>query len=434
MKLLRVSSDKRHLETEDGKRFYLLGDTAWELFHALDREEASSYLSIRKEQGFNMIQAVVLAELKGLTVPNAYGRTPLLKNSAGEFDPLLPDLGGNYSYFDHVEFIVSKAEELGLYIGMLPTWGDKWNRIWGDGPEIFTPENACGYGKWLAERFSRHTNLIWILGGDRPLTEERHFRIIDAMAKGLKEGDGGRFLMTLHPTGSRSSSEYLAGREWIDFHMNQSGHGFPTKPCYELLAEALAADTKPAMDGEPCYEDHAINFKEENGYFDAVDVRLAAWRNLLSGACGNTYGHSSVWCMRREPTPYWPNTWQTSLRRPGAEALRVYRDFIMEHDLTAFRPVGNAVKNNSHDANYVACMVSENTAWLYVPCGAPVEIEYSSLPFAPESMRLFEPTAGSLSDPMPFPEDGRIVFPARGAGRGMDYLLEIAGPAGSFRE
>ncbi|MBR5743414.1 MAG: DUF4038 domain-containing protein, partial [Clostridia bacterium] len=40
MKLLRVSSDKRRLETEDGNRFYLLGDTAWELFHALNREEA----------------------------------------------------------------------------------------------------------------------------------------------------------------------------------------------------------------------------------------------------------------------------------------------------------------------------------------------------------------------------------------------------------
>ncbi len=426
MKLLRVSSDKRHLVTEDGKPFYFLGDTAWELFHALDRDEALSYLRTRKEQGFNMIQAVVLAELDGLRTPNAYGRTPLLQDESGAFDPEKPDLTGEYSYFDHVEYIVSEAEKLGLYIGMLPTWGDKWNKLWGVGPEIFTPENAYSYGKWLAGRFSHHSNLLWILGGDRPLTEERHFRIIDAMAEGLKAGDGGKFLMTLHPTGSRSSAEVLAGRAWIDFHMNQSGHGFPTKPCYELLAEALAADPdKPAMDGEPCYEDHAVNFKEENGYFDAVDVRLAAWRNLLSGACGNTYGHSSVWCMRRDPTPYWPNTWETALRRPGAELLRVYRDFIRAHDLSSFRPIGNAVKGNAHDANYVAAAVSGDSAWLYIPCGAPVEIELSALPFTPEKMRLFEPTLGTLSEPMPFPEDRRIVFPARGAGRGMDYLLEL---------
>ena len=426
MKLLRVSSDKRRLETEDGNRFYLLGDTAWELFHALNREEADLYLSTRKSQGFNMIQAVVLSELSGLTVPNAYGRTPLLRNGSGAFDPLLPDLEGDYSYFDHVEYIVSRAEELGLYVGMLPTWGDKWNKLWGEGPEIFTPENARGYGKWLAEKFSGHTNLLWILGGDRPLTEERHFRIVDAMAQGLKEGDRGRFLLTLHPTGARSSAEYLAGRSWIDFHMNQSGHGYPTKPCYELMTEALAADRKPAMDGEPCYEDHPVGFKEENGYFDAVDVRLAAWRNLLSGACGNTYGHSSVWCMRREPTPYWPNTWETALRRPGAEAVRIIRDFLRDHDLGAFRPIPDAVKHNAHDANYVAAMASEHAAWLYVPCGAPIGIDLSAYAFTPRAMRLFEPTLGVLSEPFPFPEDGRVVFPARGGGRGMDYLLALS--------
>ena len=30
---LRISDDKRHLVTEDGKPFFWLGDTAWELFH-----------------------------------------------------------------------------------------------------------------------------------------------------------------------------------------------------------------------------------------------------------------------------------------------------------------------------------------------------------------------------------------------------------------
>ena len=66
MQTLRVHRDKRHLTTADGERFYLIGDTAWELFHALDREEASFYLRTRQSQGYNMIQAVVLAELDGL--------------------------------------------------------------------------------------------------------------------------------------------------------------------------------------------------------------------------------------------------------------------------------------------------------------------------------------------------------------------------------
>ncbi|MBQ3592097.1 MAG: DUF4038 domain-containing protein, partial [Clostridia bacterium] len=202
MQTLRVHTDRRHLETASGDRIYLIGDTAWELFHALNREEAAFYLRTRASQGYNMIQAVVLAELDGLETPNAHGRFPLRKNAAGDWDPALPDTEGDYSYFDHVEYIVSLAEELGLYIGMLPTWGDKYNRIWGKGPEVFTEENAFVYGRFLGERFRHHDNLLWILGGDRPLTDEGHHRIIDAMDRGLKAGDGGRFLMTFHPCGA----------------------------------------------------------------------------------------------------------------------------------------------------------------------------------------------------------------------------------------
>src|SRR5690606_18270174 len=90
--------------------------TAWELFHKLNREEATEYLENRKSKGFTVIQAVVLAENNGLRTPNSYGEVPLIV-----LDPTKP----NEKYFEHVDFVVNKAEELGLVIGMLPTWGDK---------------------------------------------------------------------------------------------------------------------------------------------------------------------------------------------------------------------------------------------------------------------------------------------------------------------
>ena len=34
---LRVALDHRHLVLDNGKPFFYLGDTAWELFHRLDR-------------------------------------------------------------------------------------------------------------------------------------------------------------------------------------------------------------------------------------------------------------------------------------------------------------------------------------------------------------------------------------------------------------
>ncbi|MBQ7298582.1 MAG: DUF4038 domain-containing protein, partial [Clostridia bacterium] len=297
MQTLHVSDNKRHLTTSDGSPLFLIADTAWELFHRLSREQTIHYLDTRAAQGFNMIQAVILAELDGLAAPNANGNFPLAKTPDGAYDPTALE----ESYFAHVDFVIAEAGLRGLYVGLLPTWGDKWNRMWGAGPEIFTPENAYTYGRLLGTRYRAYDNIIWILGGDRPLTDARHVAVIDAMAQGLSDGDGGKHLKTLHPSGASSSSAYVHDRDWLDFNMMQSGHGRPSPYCFDmLLADYARTPTKPTMDGEPCYEDHPINFDAANGYFDAYDVRLAAYRNLFCGACGNTYGHHSIWGFRRE--------------------------------------------------------------------------------------------------------------------------------------
>ena len=72
--------------TPTGVPFFWLGDTAWELFHRLNREEADHYLRNRAERRFTVIQAVALAELDGLDVPNPYGHGRSIDN-----DPTRPN-------------------------------------------------------------------------------------------------------------------------------------------------------------------------------------------------------------------------------------------------------------------------------------------------------------------------------------------------------
>ena len=140
---LVVSQNGRYLQYEDGRPFFYLGDTAWELFHRLNLTEAEQYLENRAEKGFTVIQAVVLAQLGGLTVPNANGDLPL-----EEKDPERPV----EAYFQHVDAIVNKAKEMDLVIGMLPTWGSYWSAT-NRGEVIFTPENAFAYGEFLGKRY-----------------------------------------------------------------------------------------------------------------------------------------------------------------------------------------------------------------------------------------------------------------------------------------
>src|SRR5690606_19330090 len=272
--LLRVSDNRRFLVTDDGQPFFWLGDTAWELFHKLTREEAAHYLQNRAEKGFNVVQAVALAELEGLTVPNAYGHLPLKRNAEGAYDPALPDTDGPHHYWTHVDDVIDEAAARGIYIALLPTWGDKYNLKWGKGPVVFNPANAYAYGQWLGARYHARTNIIWVLGGDRPLEDPGHLAVNRSLAEGLRAGDGGAHLITFHPSGARSSAQDVHDEEWLDFNMIQSGHGERVITNYRFVSADYARQpVKPTFDAEPCYEDHPVSFKPENGYFDEADVR-----------------------------------------------------------------------------------------------------------------------------------------------------------------
>src|SRR3954469_3285433 len=77
-----VSANHRFIVQDNGQPFFYFADTAWEPFHRLNRKEGVNHLRTRAEQGFTVVQAVALAELDGLTDPNAFGKLPLINRDA----------------------------------------------------------------------------------------------------------------------------------------------------------------------------------------------------------------------------------------------------------------------------------------------------------------------------------------------------------------
>ena len=131
---------------------------------------------------------------------------------------------------------------------MLPTWGDKWNKKWGVGPEIFTVANAEAYGEWLGRRY-KDAGIIWILGGDRPVDSAAHIDIMRAMARGLRKGDGGAHLRTFHPTGGNGSATWFHDDDWLDFNMRQNGHVAEFTGRYDMTrADYDRTPVKPVLD------------------------------------------------------------------------------------------------------------------------------------------------------------------------------------------
>ena len=427
---LKISDNQRFLVFDDGTPFFYLGDTAWELFHRLNKAETEKYLENRQLKGYTVIQAVALAELDGLNIPNAEGELPLINS-----DPAKP----NEKYFGHVDWVIKKAEEKGIFIGLLPTWGDKWNKKWGTGPEIFTPENAGIYGEFLGKRYKNNPNIIWILGGDRPVETDLQRKIIVAMAQGLRKGDGGNHLISFHPTGGSGSAQYFHGEPWLDFNMRQNGHSTSYTERYKMtLTDYNLKPAKPVFDGEPIYEDHPINFKpDENGHSVATDVRRPLYWNLFSGAFGHTYGHHSVWQMYssgKEPVnrPLMP--WYEAIDQPGAGQM-VYGRILMESRPFLTRIPDNSIVVTAEVASsvpgvgaysFVATRDTEGTyLMVYVPVGRKFSVKTSVINDKKLVAWWYNPRTGEPVETGKFENSGELTFISPEPGENTDWILVI---------
>lgn len=338
---LHVSKDGRHLVNKDGTVFFYMADTAWELFHRATKEQTEMYLKERKSKGFNVIQAVILAELDGLNTPNTEGERPFINN-----DPSKP----NTKYFKHVDWVIKKADELGMYIAALPTWGDKWRKQWGEGPVVFdTPEKAKAYGKWLGKRYRNYPNIIWVMGGDRDAVTDKFVEINQAMARGIKETDTGNHLMTYHPGGGNSSSTWFHNDKWLDFNMLQTGHSYMTPKVFDAISHDYnKKPVKPCLNGEPQYEDIPVGFTPQNERFVAYDTRQAAYWSVLSGALGHTYGNNNIWQMwspKHKPILNARIPWYEAIYQPGSLQMGYMRKLFESRPFLKMIPDQDTLEN-----------------------------------------------------------------------------------------
>ncbi len=432
---LKVSENRRFLVREDGTPFFYLGDTAWELFHRLNREEADRYLQDRARKEFTVIQAVALAELDGHTDPNPYGHLPLV-----DLDPTRPDVkdGPANDYWDHVDYIVEKANSLGLIIGFLPTWGRYWHDKTKDGKPIFTAASAESYGLWLGNRY-KSSGIIWILGGDRSVDNDEQREIIRAMARGLRKGDGGAHLMTFHPPGGGGSSKWFHGDDWLDFNMRQNGHVAEFTGRYDTTrSDYDRTPVKPVLDGEPIYEDHPVSFNARSfGHSISIDTRRPLYWDLFTGACGHTYGHHSVWQMwqpGRNPinNPLMP--WFEAIDQPGAGQMRFGRNLLESRPFLTRIPddtviVTDRVATSVPGAGRYRFVATRNAdgsyAMVYAPIGRTFRVNMDKISGGKVQAWWFNPRNGEATAIGEYPNTGQRSFTPPDKGEDLDWVLVL---------
>ena len=432
---ISVARDGRSLQYENGQPFFWLGDTGWELFHRLTIEEIAQYLDNRSKKGFNVIQAVALAEFDGLRKPNRYKQLPL-----HNMDPRKP----NGRYFGLIDTTLKMAAARNMYVGLLPTWGDKVARMWGLGPEVFDSANAYDYGLWLGKRYAATTNIIWILGGDRPpLADSADWRPVwRSMARGIQEGTRGKAFITYHISGGQSTSRHLHQEPWLHMHMFQSGHGSGRDvPVWEWLARDRARrPARPVIDAEPNYEDHPVNpwprWDSASGYFRDYDVRKQCYRSVFAGAAGVTYGHHAVWqfwSAREEKINHADRMWPEAIDRPGAWQVGYLRKLIES------RPFHNRVPDQSlivagqgTGGDYSTAFRDSSNSYLmvYLPIGKNIAVHVGVLKTDTVLVRWFNPRTAAWVDIGPKSTAPVMSFTPPAMGIGNDWVLVLDHPRG----
>ncbi len=427
-----VSNNHRYLTRSNGTPFFYLGDTAWELFHRLTLPEARRYLADRAAKGFTVIQAVVLAELGGITEPTPEGHLPLVN-----WDPTQP----NEAYFRHVDAIVEEAASLGLVIGLLPTWGSFWKQGEGKTP-IFDESNARIYCEFVGKRY-RGYPVIWILGGDHTVETDSERAVIDAMALGLREGDGGAHPITFHPRGPGQSSEALYNAPWLDFNMIQSSHGARDHDNGLFVDQDLALEPrKPTIDGEPRYETIPVGFyntdARQNDRFDDYDVRQAAYWALLAGACGHTYGNNAIWQMwapGRKPMIRACVPWYEALDHPGAFQMGYVRRLFESRPYQTLVPDQSLIVNGPRDGGAkvrAARAVDGSFAFIYTPRGEAVTVQLGTIRAQRVAASWFDPRYGIATPIHTGERVGFQTFEPPTSGRGCDWVLVLDDPSRGF--
>jgi len=287
---VRVSANGRYFVDQDGKPFFWLGDTQWELFHAFSVADAKAILADRKAKGFTVLQ-VMLTGVGDGTRPNWTGQSPWADD-----DPATP----NEAYFRHVDAVVELGQQEGLILAL-----GVYHQVQA---RHFTLAQARTWAGWIARRYRELPNLIWSM---YPQATPEFVPICRELAAGLQAGDEGAHLITVHPDPSPASSSFLHGEPWLAFNCIQTWRDVHLI-CPMVSHDYALQPAKPVVMAEGAYEGGT-----EYG-FDVTPlwVRRQAYLSCLAGG-HHSYGHNDSW--RVLPT------WREALDAPGARQMGVMR-------------------------------------------------------------------------------------------------------------
>lgn len=437
---LKVSGNGRYLQHANGRPFFWLGDTAWLLFQKMDRDEVKTYFADRKRKGFNVVQCIILQYLKDA---NAYGDLPFVGDDITQFK-ITPGSDPNdleqYDFWDHVDYITATAAQNGIYLAVIPVWGQFVRRT-----EI-SKETAEAFAANVADHLKNKPNVIWVNGGS--IQGDVKPEIWETIGNTIKKHDK-HHLMTFHPFGRAQSSTWFSDSPWLDFHMFTSGHrrydqdDTPKKYGEDnwryVLEDLGKTPRKPSLDGESSYEATPQGLHDlTQPYWTADDARRYAYWSVFAGACGHTYGHNSVRQVYKKsdsrPASGAKQFFHEALDAGGASQMQYVKKLVLS------RPYFDRVNDQSVVAGdegeeYDRVLVTRGKDFLfaYIYTGREFKIQMGAISGSRVIAWWFNPRTGEATKSGAQRNAGSVSFnPPGEKANGNDWVLVLDDAAKNF--
>lgn len=298
--------------------------------------------------------------------------------------------------------------------------------------EAMPQESLVALGGYVAARYSA-LNLIWITAQEVNAPNSNSTVWEAAARDGLHASDPYEHPLSAHmwvyESQSQQTEPFIWGDQpWHTWFATQGGHtGMGIRPQSHYASYWSYEPRQPFLEAEAMYEEIICGPR----FAHANDTRIAAYKAMLCGSLGYTYGAAAIWLFKSSPTdptgsqynpdPMW---WFEGMSLPGGVEMGFMRSFFEAipcgwSSLTPTFSDPTWSRFNDPEMTVLAAVADATCLALFDYRGAassPGQVNVSLAITAKSfNAQWFDPRAGQYLAPITLPVDatGWITLPAK---------------------
>ena len=329
---VRISDNKRHFAHADGTPFFWLGDTHWQMPNT-ERVDVCNHPDHGAKacpHGGQFQHLVDDRKVKGFTVYQTYPAASSTEWWSSKYTEINPQRFE--SVFDvQIGHLANQGFVIGLGFGHF------------NDSMIIPVDELRGWARYLVARYGAYP-IVWLTCQEMNAPEDKGQNLIaawKAVAEEIALTDGYGHPHSGHQWVYDVATSPLGGEHWHDWFALQGGHlNSRLTPQARYAGYYNFFPTKPMVETEAMYE--AVDC---GGVADSNDARKSAWKAMLCGCAGYTYGAGGIWALKWDASDTrWKDynhqieSWHAGMALLGSVQMSILKYFFISLPWMALTP------------------------------------------------------------------------------------------------